>query len=285
MSTFRYNKSNLPTWYPTNIHAPCKLCGCHGPCKSNYGRTVYLCQSVESDSPMPDLRSWVHILERPCKDPGMWTRFLEPCIGFSDIDLSTSLAGALGVDVADLRRWYPFAIDPVHHHGVLPAMAANGTPEGVYMFRNQGPQQGEMFMMHYSSASPVFPNRPASSGCRLYCMASITDAVQGQAAGFDTTFNGSRFLSATAKQHLADYARACNVSELVVVAGSKAGASELRHMFDVCEFLNEKSDGLPTSLAQVPAEFGDFGSWSAGVGFDRWSRLPDERLIGRAWAA
>ena len=264
MRKFRYNKSNLPTWYPTNIHAPCKLCGCHGPCKSNYGRTVYLCQSVESDTPMPHLSSWVHILEGTSKDPGMWTRF--------------------GVDVADLGR-YPFSIDPVHHHGVLPAMAANGTPEGVYMFRNEGPQRGKMFMMHHSSAGPVFPNRPASSGCRLYCMASITDAVQGQAAGFDTTFNGSRFLSATAKQHLADYARACNVSELVVVAGSKAGASELRHMFDVCEFLNDKSGGLSTSLAQVPAEFGDFGSWSAGVGFGSWSRLPDERLIGRAWAA
>ena len=223
MRKFRYNKSNLPTWYPTNIHAPCELCGCHGPCKSNYERTVYLCQSVESDTPMPHLSSWVHILEGTSKDPGMWTRFLEPCIGFSDFDLSVRLADALGVDVADLGR-YPFSIDPVHHHGVLPAMAANGTPEGVYMFRNEGPQRGKMFMMHHSSAGPVFPNRPASSGCRLYCMASITDAVQGQAAGFDTTFNGSRFLSAKAKQHLVDYARACNVTELVVVAGSKAGA-------------------------------------------------------------
>ena len=284
MSKFRYNKSNLPSWYPTNVHAPCKLCGFHGPCKSNFERTVYLCQSVESDNPMPHLSSWVHILERPCNDPSMWARFLEPCIRFSDTDLSVRLADALGVDVGDLGR-YPFAIDPVHHHGVLPAMAANGTPEGVYMFRNEGPERGKMFMMHHSSAGPVFPNRPASSGCRLYCMASITDAVQGQAAGFDTTFNGSRFLSVTAKQHLVDYARACNVSELVVVADSKADASELRHMFDVCQFLTKMSGGLPTSLAQVPAEFGDFGSWSAGVGFGSWSRLPDERLIGRVWAA
>ena len=116
-------------------------------------------------------------------------------------------------------------------------------------------------------------------------MASMTDAVQGQAAGFDTTFNGSRFLSAKAKQHLVDYARACNVTELVVVAGSKAGAWELRQMFDVCEFLNEMSGGLSTSLTQVPADFGDFGSWSAGAGFGSSSRLRDECLVARAWAA
>ena len=56
-------------------------------------------------------------------------------------------------------------------------------------------------------------------------------------------------------------------------------------MFDVCEFLNEMSGGLSTILAQVPAEFGDFCSRSADVGFGSSSRLPDERLIGRAWAA
>jgi hypothetical protein len=133
--------------------------------------------------------------------------------------------------------------------------------------------------------SAAITSRRPPGGCRLYCMASITDAVQSQAAGFDTTFNGSRFLSVKAKQHLVDYARACNVTELVVVAGSKAGAWELRHMFDVCEFLDEMSGRLSTSLAQVPADFGDFGSWSAGAGFGSSSKLLDERLVARAWAA
>ena len=138
MRQFRHNKSNLPTLYRTNVHAPCKVCGCHGGCKSNYERTVYLCRAIASDNPMPHLDGSMHILERPSRDPGMWTRFLEPCVRFSDPKLSMRLAGALGVDVGDMAR-YPFAIDPVHHHGVLPAMTANRVPVGVYMFRNEGP--------------------------------------------------------------------------------------------------------------------------------------------------
>jgi len=281
---FRYNKSNVPTLYRTNVHAPCKVCGCHGGCKSNYERTVYLCRAIASDNPMLHLDGFMHILERPSRDPGMWTRFLEPCVRFSDPALSMRLAGALGVDVGDMAR-YPFAIDPVHHHGVLPAMTANRVPVGVYMFRNEGPQRGKMFMMRHSNASPALPIVPASGGRRLFCMASITDAIQGQAAGFDTVFNGSQFLSEEATQHLVDYAHACNVPELVMVADSKAGESELGHMFDVCGFLHKMSGGLPTSLAQVPAAFGDFGSWSAGAGFGPSSRLPDERVVAGAWAA
>lgn len=274
---FRYNHSNVPTQYPTNAHAPCKVCSGDGACTSNFDRTVYVCKSVASDNPMPHLNGWVHVLERPCGDPGMWTSFLEPCIRFSDPELSVRLAGALGIGVGDLAR-YPFAIDPVHHHGVLPAVAADGTPQGVYLFRNSGPQPGAKFMLRYSSASPSFPIRPASGG-RLYCMSSITDALQGQAAGFDTAFNGSQFISATGTKHLACYAKACNVTDVVLVADSKSSPDQLKHLSDAGEYLHRVSGGCTVFLAQVPKEVRDFRSWIATKSFSPSSGLPDEILI------
>ena len=73
---------------------------------------------------------------------------------------------------------------------------------GVFVLRNEGPQRDKTFMMSYSIASPALPIAPASRGRRMFCMASITDAVQVQASGLDTVLNGSQFLSEQATQHL-----------------------------------------------------------------------------------